>query len=174
MVAFLKVHPEVGMVGPQLLNPDKTIQHSCARFRGLMNPLYRRTLLGRLKGGTAMVRHYLMVDADHTKIQPVDWLLGACLMLKRNHLTTAGLLDERFFLYFEDIDWCRRFWAKGLKIVYLPTAHMIHYHRRLSAEDTIFTALFSAPTRAHIASGIKYFWKYRKKIVPKLNTHENI
>ncbi len=102
-----------------------------------------------------------MTDYDHKAPLEVDWLLGACLMAPKNAIARVGLLDEQFFLYFEDVDWCRRFWRKGYKVMYLPQARMVHFHQRLSAGDTAVRSLFSFPTRAHIMSGFKYFWKYR-------------
>ncbi len=167
MVEYLKLHEDVGLVGPQLSNPDGSIQYSCAHFPTILTPLYRRTPLGRLPQGQQAVRSYIMIDADHTATQEVDWLLGACLMFKRKHIKTVGFLDERFFLYFEDTDFCRRFWEHHLKVVYLPHAHMIHYHRRMSANESILHALCSRPMRAHIASGFKYFWKYCNRALPR-------
>ncbi len=166
MINFLASHKEVGLIGPQLLNPDKSIQYSCARFPTLLTPFYRRTPLGRSARGKKALEYYLMSHTDHLKIQEVDWLLGACLMTRASNLNTVGLLDERFFLYFEDTDLCRRFWEHHLKVVYVATARMFHYHRRISADDSIFKALLKAPIRAHIASSIRYFWKYRRNIVP--------
>jgi hypothetical protein len=160
MKKFLETHPKVGIVGPQLINPNKTIQASCARYPTLLTPMYRRTPLGRLPSAQKAIAHYLMMDFDHQSERSVDWLLGACLMAPREAIEKVGVLDERFFLYFEDVDWCRRFWKAGYEVRYLPSAKMIHYHQRLSAEDSGLASLFSFPTRVHIASGIKYFLKY--------------
>ena len=167
MIFFLEKNPEVGLVGPQLINPDKSIQLSCARFPTIMTPLYRRTPLGRLKYGQTALARYLMTDYDHQTPKEVPWLLGACLMAPKRVIAQVGLLDERFFLYFEDVDWCRRFWQKGYKVIYLPQSRLVHFHQRLSVNDTALGSLFSSATRAHIISGIKYFWKYRWRVIPK-------
>lgn len=168
MHSFLERHPEVGILGPQLINPDKSIQYSCARFPTHWIPAFRRTPLGKLPGAQEAIRHYLMMDFDHQETRAVDWLLGACLMVRRSAFDQVGLLDERFFLYFEDVDWCRRFWEAGFQVVYYPKAKMVHYHQRLSAEDSGLQSLFSSPTRIHILSGIKYFLKYLGKENPQL------
>ncbi len=91
----------------------------------------------------------------------VDWLLGACLLARSSCIRDVGLMDERFFLYFEDTDWCRRFWRAGYKVRYIPQSRMIHLHKRDSAQAGIFAALFHTATRAHIASWIKYILKWR-------------
>lgn len=159
---FLENNPEVAMAGPQLLNPDKSIQYSCCRFPKLYTPAVRRTFIGKLPWFKKELTRYLMLDADHTKIQEVDWLIGACLMLKKEILNKIGLFDERPFLYFGDIDLARRIQKAGYKVYYVPHAQMIHFHQRLS--DVQFGAsLFSKITWIHILDAIKYFIKWRGK-----------
>lgn len=160
MSDFLDAHSKAGMVGPRLLHPDGSLQYSCFRFPGLAIPLYRRTPLGRLPFARRAVNRYCMSEVDHMKARTVDWLLGACIMVRRSALSDVGLMDERFFLYFEDIDWCRRFWKEGYEVWYAPEAVLTHFHQRLSAEATGLETLFSRATRAHVASGIKYFLKW--------------
>ena len=161
LIVFLESHPDAAAVGPKLVNPDGSIQFSCYRFPAPMIPLYRRTPLGLLPWARRSLRHYLMMDINHDISRTADWLLGACLVVRRMAIDRIGLMDERFFLYFEDVDWCRRFWRAGFKVYYVPSALMVHYHQRLSAESQGFLSLFSSSTRIHIMSGIKYFWKYR-------------
>lgn len=93
------------------------------------------------------------------------------MIVRRSAMEKVGLLDERFFLYFEDVDWCRRFWDAGYQVHYLgEAAEIVHYHRRLSAEHGGFQALFGYATRVHIASGIKYFAKYSGARLPVHHT----
>ncbi len=158
---FLESHPTVGMVGPKLINPDGSVQTSARRFPSPMTIIYRRTPLGLVPWGRRSLRSFLMQDDDMNRAQPVDWMIGACYLMKRSALDNVGLFDERFFLYFEDTDLCRRFWEAGLEVWYVPEAEMVHYHQRESARYPWFTGLFSYPTRVHIASGIRYFTKYR-------------
>ncbi len=161
MYAFMEQHPAAGICGPKLLNPDGTIQTSCREFPTLSTILYRRSPLGKFSFARKKLRKFLMLDWDHNENRPVDWLLGACLMVRRSAIDKVGLLDERFFLYFEDVDWCRRFWAAGYQVYYLgATAEIVHYHRRQSAESPGLTGILSYPTRMHLMSGIKYFLKY--------------
>ena len=89
------------------------------------------------------------------------------MMTKREIMDKVGPMDEKYKLYFEDVDWCRRFWENGYKVVYYPEAQMYHYHRRGSAGKGILNlVLFNKLTRLHIQSAIKYFLKYAGKKLP--------
>lgn len=159
---YLADHPEVGLVGPRLMNPDGTTQAACYRFPTPLIPIFRRTPLGRLPFAKRKLRAYLMLDWNHDTNRPVDWVLGACIMTTRAVVDAVGLMDERFFLYYEDVDWCRRIWRKGWQVHYVANAVMVHYHQRLSAENPGLKGVLSRATRIHIASGVKYFLKYAK------------
>ncbi len=162
MMEYLSVNQKVGLLGPQLLNFNGTIQESCFRFHRLLTIVYRRTFLGKTGWGKKELDRFEMKDFDHRSIREVDWLLGAAMMLKRQALKEVGFMDERFFLYFEDTDWCLRFWKKGWSVVYFPEAGMHHYHGRLSKKTRgVADLFFNKYTWIHIFSAMKYFWKYR-------------
>ncbi|MFN0150989.1 MAG: glycosyltransferase [bacterium] len=133
MVRFLDAHPDAGIAGCRLLNPDGTLQYSCRAFYDWKTLVYRRTPLGRIFPNSAVVRRHLMADWDHATVREVDWLIGACLLARREAIDRVGLMDERFFMYFEDVDWCYRMSKAGYKVFYLPSAEMKHHHRRQSA-----------------------------------------
>lgn len=156
---FMEENPLCALCGPRLINPDKTIQYSCRRFPTLMTPLYRRTILGKSSWGKINLQRYEMADFDHQVNKEVDWLLGACLMVRPEAIKKVGLMDEKFFLYFQDIDWARRFWQAGWKVIYLAETEMFHYHQKLSAQKGIF--LFNHLALIHTLDGLKYFWKWR-------------
>jgi GT2 family glycosyltransferase len=158
---FMEKNKDVGIVGPKLLNPDKTIQSSCYRFPVWYIPILRRTFLGNLSWAKKKIDYYSMSDFDHLKEKDVDWLLGAALMIRKEMLNQIGLFDERFFLYFEDVDLCKRAKIAGFRVVYYPFSEMFHYYQRTSARG-IFS-LFSKITWIHILSGIKYFLKWSKE-----------
>lgn len=161
MVAFMDRHPSCGLAGPKLINPDGSLQYSTYAFPSLWLPLFRRTALGALPAVEPKLREYQMMNWDHNTDRQVDWLLGACLVARKQAIAEVGLLDERFFLYVEDTDWCRRFWAKGWEVWYMASVELVHFHERLSAQRPFLTALFSRITWIHIASWLKYFWKWR-------------
>lgn len=160
LLGFMERHPACGLAGPRLLNPDGSIQLSCFRFPSFFTPILRRSPFGKLPAARDRLRRYLMADFDHRLSRPVDWVLGASLIVRRSALENVGLLDERFFLYFEDVDWCRRFWQGSFEVWYVSDAEMVHYHRRDSAENPGLRGVFSYPTRRHIASWLKYIRKY--------------
>ena len=160
MVALMEQQPEIGVVSPKLINPDGSIQDSCRRFPSWPMPLYRRTALGKLPWAKKKLGYYLMADWDHASSRPVDWLFGACLLLRRSAFEKVGLFDERFFMYFEDLDLCRRFWEAGYSVYYFADVELVHYHQRLSAERGGVIGLFNRAGRIHLMSGVKYFAKY--------------
>lgn len=161
LFSYMNAHPDVGIIGPRLKNPDGTIQDSFYRFHSLVTPLFRRTWLGKVWKGKKHIDHFLMREADTARPLDVDWLLGACLMVRASCIPKVGYMDERFFLYFEDTDWCRRFGRAGYKVRYVPDAQMVHLHRRDSAQGGFFAALLHKTTRIHIASWITYILKWR-------------
>lgn len=160
MINYIKQNDDVYVVGPKLLNPDMSLQYSCSYFPRPWTPIFRRTFLGKF-----FKRHldwFLMKDFDHATIREVDWLMGSCLLIRKNDF--AGF-DERFFMYFEDIDVCRRAWHFGKKVIYHPEAEVIHHHARESAKKPWYLGIFKNKlTREHIKSWIKYFikWGFRK------------
>jgi len=159
LVDYMDTHPEAGIAGPRLYNPDGTVQQSYYRFLSLLTPIYRRLFFGKLSFGKRHLDHFLMKNEDMSRAQDVDWLLGAFLIARRSALEDVGLLDEQFFLYLEDTDWCRRFWRHRWNVRYVPTAHMLHLHLRDSAHTMGVSALRNASTRIHVYSAIKYFIK---------------
>lgn len=167
LCAFLDAHPDVGAVGPRLLRFDGTFDDTCYRFPSFLMPLYRRTLLGRLPAARRQIARYLMDDFDYDRTGDVDWLLGAAIMVRREAYGQVGGFDPRFFMYFEDTDWCRRLWEAGWRVTFFPGAEAIHFHTRESARYPWFVApVVSRTARAHLASWIKYFRKYKFIDVP--------
>lgn len=127
MVDYLDESPEVGAVGPKILNPDGTIQLSARSKQGPEAFLFNRySLLTRLWPSNVCSRRYLLSDWDHDSVREVDWLSGAALMVRREAIERAGLMDERFFLFHEDVDWCQRIKAEGLKVVFYDRAEVFH------------------------------------------------
>ncbi|MBU1126069.1 MAG: glycosyltransferase family 2 protein [Patescibacteria group bacterium] len=168
MVEYMDLYPDVGIVGPQLLNPDGSLQYSCYALPTLMQPVYRRTPLGKTESGKRSIAEYLMMNVDHSEEMNVDSLIGAALFTRRSTLEEVGLFDERFFMYYEDNDLCRRFWKNGHMVVYLPKAKMTHYHRRASADGGLFKQLTNRFTWIHMNSFVKYIKKYKGQENPRL------
>ena len=126
LMAFADAHPEAGVIGPKVLNPDGTLQFSCRRFPNLGAGFFRNTYLGRLFPRNRFARNYLMGDVDHTQPRPVDWLSGCAMLIRRDLLEKIGTLDERFFMYCEDVDFCWRCRQSGQEVWYAPDAVVTH------------------------------------------------
>lgn len=133
-LAYLDDHPEVGMVGPRLQYPDGTVQQSARRFYTFFTIVLRRTPLGRIMPDHPLLRRHLMLDDDLTRARPVDWVLGAFMLARREAVEAVGPMDARFFLYFEDVDWCYRMWEAGWEVHYLPDATFSHDYARSSGK----------------------------------------
>ncbi|HLC76321.1 MAG TPA: glycosyltransferase family 2 protein [Candidatus Peribacterales bacterium] len=158
MIAYLKEHHDVGIVGAKLIFPNGTVRDSYRSFPTLFDIFIKRTALRHLF--PRRMKNYLQSDQDPTVIRDVDWMCGACLLLPRSLYEKLGGFDERFFLFFEDCDLCRRVWKMNLRVVYLPTAVANDNEQRLSAGGIL--SFFTKKTvRIHTASAIKYFWKWK-------------
>jgi len=130
---FMESHPDVGIVFPKLYNPDGSLQYSCRTFHTIGTILLRRTPLGRLLPNSRILKDHLMTDWDHNTVREVDWALGGCMMVRREAVPDSQLFDERFFLYFEEVDLCYRMKKTPWKVIYNPEAAVIHHHLRESA-----------------------------------------
>ncbi|KKQ60146.1 MAG: Glycosyltransferase [Parcubacteria group bacterium GW2011_GWC1_38_22] len=170
MLKFLQSDSSIGMVGPKLLNFNGTLQSSCFRFYEPLTIVYRRTILGKLPFAKKHLDWFLMNDYNHEQPKAADWLMGSSLLITRSALEKVGLMDTRYFMYMEDVDWCRRFWENGFKVFYYPLASMHHYHGKGSAKGGVIRSLlFNRMTWIHISSGLKYFKKFWGKELPVHN-----
>ena len=111
-----------------------------------------------MRGG--VLRRYYMLDRAHDVEQDVDWVVGACLMARREAVEAAGMLDEQFFMYSEEMDWCQRIKQHGWRIVYLPAARVIHLEARSSeqvaaAQHIYFQSSRVAYARKHFGAGAR-------------------
>lgn len=163
MISYMDKHPDIGMLGPRVLNFNGTQQKTYFSYYKPITILARRSrLLGKIGLFRRALDNFLMNNTDPTKLQTPDWIMGSVLLVRQEVIDQIGGMDERFFMYFEDVDWARRFWHNDYKVVYYPEAVMYHYHQRESSSRLgILDAIFNKKTRWHIHSAIKFFWKYR-------------
>ncbi len=163
MINYMRKNKKIGILGPKLLNFDGSPQPSAFHFYTPEIILYRRTFLGKLKFGKKKLKNFV-IDTKKTKNCPLSingWLMGSALLLRRDNLEKVGPMDDRYFMYFEDVDWCRRFIDAGYEIIYFPQSALFHYHGKQSATKHFWDALFNRMTLIHIQSAVKYFWKFR-------------
>ncbi len=158
MVQTMEADDSIGILGPQLRYPDGTIRPSGRPFPRPADILIKRTPLRFLF--RARLARALGEDGDPGRTRDVDWLAGGCILLKRSCYEQWGGFDPRFFLFFEDTDLCRRVWQAGKRVVYDPQVCALDGHQRLSEGG--FLSIFTKRTvRIHLASAMRYFWKWR-------------
>lgn len=164
MVDYMEKNSDVGILAPKLLSFNNDIQFSCFRFYTPWTILCRRTALGKTKWGEKILNDFLMKDWDRKTTRDVDWVQGSAIMARREAVGKIGFMDERFFMYFEDVDWCRRFWENGYRVTFYAEAAMYHYHGQASAsKKSILSSIYNRYIWVHITSALKYFVKYRNK-----------
>ena len=157
MVSYLDQHPNVGVLGPQLLYPNGEVQSSRRRFPTLLTGFFESTWLQPL-APRALLRHYYVQDHPDDVTIEVDWVMGACLMVRRGAFQAVGPLDEGYFMYSEEIEWQRRIKGAGWKVVYHPAAQVIH-HEGKSSEQVV--------AQRHIffqRSKLRYFRQYHGRM----------
>ena len=128
VVKFMREHPEVGIAGCKVLNRDGTLQLACRR--SIPTPgvaFYRLTGLSRLFPRSRVMARYNMTYASPDQTHEVDAVSGAFLMIRRQVVEQIGPLDERFFMYGEELDWCLRAKRAGWSVMYYPAAQIVHY-----------------------------------------------
>ena len=149
---FMNTKPQVACIGPMIVDESGSVQDSCRNF---MTPLiWLQRMLTRFKrqkpGGVLELK-------DHTVVKAVDWVSGACILVRAAAVEAVGMMDERYFMYLEDMDWCRTFWRQGWEVWYLPSWKILHLAERGS------TSGFNIANRLmwiHIMSMCRYYFKW--------------
>ncbi len=157
MIDRMERDPSVGIVAPKLIHHDGTVRSSARSFPHLFDVIFKR-LPGTTN--TKNVRRYLQSDISPDEERTVDWVIGGCLLMKTDLMKQLGGFDPRFFLFFEDIDLCRRVHKLGQSILYFPQAVAVDRKQRFS-EMPLWKLPLRKAGRAHIISALKYFWKWR-------------
>ncbi|MCA9728821.1 MAG: glycosyltransferase family 2 protein, partial [Candidatus Eisenbacteria bacterium] len=155
LVAYADAEPDAGLVAPRLHYPDGSLQLTCRTFYTLPIFILRRTFLGKLFPQARIIRQHLMLDWDHESSRDVDWCIGGALLARTSAIADVGKMDERFFLYFEDVDWCYRMHQRGWRVVYHPASRMIHHYQRASAGWKPSRGLW-----LHLASTVRFYEKW--------------
>jgi N-acetylglucosaminyl-diphospho-decaprenol L-rhamnosyltransferase len=124
LVCFLDEHPQAGIAGGKLLNPDDTFQASFMDFPTLWAEFLLLTKLHLLLRSSHFPSHSLEESRD---VQEADWVPGACLMVRREVVEKVGGLDEEYVMYSEEVDWCWRVKQAGWGVYYVPQAEIVHW-----------------------------------------------
>jgi len=157
LVEFMDQNPQAGAVGPKILNPDGSIQTSGKTFPTPVVALAVTSGLGRLFPNNRVFHKYYLPTDEYQRFHEVDQLSGACMLVRRETIEDVGLLDEGFFIYCEDVDWCRRMRQRGWKLYYAPQSHITHHKGESSKKSS------DQMIRVYYQS-LRYF--YRKHYAP--------
>ena len=151
LTRYMEDQPGTGLCGPRLTGADGELQLSCRRFPTLPDKLARRFPLpsATIRNITAEAE---MADWDHGSISPVDYMIGACQVIRRSALEEVGLFDERIFYGPEDVDICLRLQQAGWSVMYNPEAVVVHEERRMTR--SLGSSLFWKHLR-----GLCYFFR---------------
>jgi GT2 family glycosyltransferase len=152
---YLDENPTVGNVGPRVLNPNLTLQSSCRCFPTLWNNFCSATGLAAAFAHTRFFSGEHMFFFPHDRTLDVDVLVGCFWMLRGDAIRDVGLLDDEFFMYGEDVDWCRRCWDARWRIVFLPAAQAIHFRGGSSGKHGVSLAV------AQQSSVFRYWSKHK-------------
>jgi len=126
-IDYLDGHPEVSIVGPKIINPDGSTQLSISRFPDLLSQVMVLLKLRNVLVGNKFLSHYLFKDFDYSQEQSVEQIMGAAILVRPEVFEKIGTFDEHFFVWFEEVDFCKRAKKKFLDIRYVPHLSVIHY-----------------------------------------------
>lgn len=166
---FVKSHPKAGIIAPLVFYPDGHLQDTCRRFPKWHVPILQRSWLGETARGKAYLRKFLMRDYAHAETRMVDWVQGSAMFIPGDLYKRLGGFDERFWMYCEDMDLCRRSWALHHPVYYVPSICIEHgYGKASDGQGNIIMKFLKNPmSRAHLFSWMLYFWKW--SVLPRLN-----
>jgi len=125
-IAFADAHPRVAVVGCKVLNPNGTLQRTCFMFPSILNLLLEASYLYKLFPNSKFFGREEMTWWDRSDTREVDVVTGCFMLVRREAIEQVGMMDEQFFMYGEEADWCYRFKKAGWKIVFAPVGHIIH------------------------------------------------
>jgi GT2 family glycosyltransferase len=127
LMNWLRTHPRCGIAAPKIVNPDGSLEYSVRAYPGPFTLLFNRySLFTRLWPGNPWTRRYLMSDWDHMSPRSVDWASGAAMLVRREAVAAVGGMDEAYFMFNEDVDWCRCMNLAGWSVDYVPSAEVVH------------------------------------------------
>ncbi len=147
--------PRLGVAGLRLVNPDGSLQYSARRFYSIPDILARRTALGRWAPLRARIDSHLLKRKWGGAPFEADWVMGTGFVVRRDAFNQIGRMDERYFLYFEEVDLCARMWIDGWRVVAVPEVELVHEHQRSSA-----AGLLSRSGKTHLRSMARFFAKF--------------
>jgi len=170
LLAYMDMHPDVGLCGPKLVDLQGQLQFSCRLFPTFSDKIARRFPLAFIQQTSRAVE---MADWDHNSVRDVDYVIGACQVIRRTALAEVGLLDERIFYGPEDVDLCLRMRQTGWRVVYNPQAVVVHRERRVAR------SFLSRLGWKHLWGVVYYFAKHgylfsRRRLYKRLKCQQSV
>lgn len=159
LLEHLAMHPNAAVAAPRLLNRDGSVQESARVVPTLSMLVARQTPLGRTEWGRRRAERYLELPNVPEGHSLVEWTLGAAMAIRRSAFDKVGGWDDGYFLYFEDVDFCKRVRDAGNEVHYVPAVSLVHDHHRQSAPEN-GSAVSSRARRAHVRSAARFFRKH--------------
>jgi len=141
LLAYLAAHADVGLIGPNVCGPDGQLQRTCRQFPTLWNTFCRSFALDTLLPKWKLFSGKEMRHWNHQNLAEVEVISGCFWVARKAAITDVGNLDERFFFYAEDVDWCKRFRDAGWNVVFVPTATATHFGGASSANAPLFFSI---------------------------------
>lgn len=162
MFDYMEQHTQTGIIGAKLLFSNGDLQHSCRNFPGVMLKIISRFENFSFIRNSSLLNEHYMMNADHTKIMEVDYVIGAFQLLRSELIQKIGVYDENIFYGPEDIDYCLRSKRAGYKTIYFPEVELYHHYQRITKK------FFTKATFEHIKGLIYYFRKHAYFTKPKI------
>ena len=159
LVEALDARPDVAVAGPRLVDADGRVELSFGRMLSPIAEVRQKFLVDGSRRRGAIAAY---VESITRRTQEVDWVSGACLLVRRADAEAVGLMDERFFMYAEDVDFCASIRARGRRVLFCPSAEMVHLRGRSRATAS------AATERAYRRSQLAFYQKHHPGWVPWL------
>lgn len=153
LVRFMDAHDGVGLAGPCLQDTKGNLQYTCRKLPTVWSKLLRRIPMQWAQDALA---DEMLAAYDHKTPRPVDYVIGACQILRRAAYEQVGALDEQFFYGPEDVDYCMRMWQRGWQVMYVPQAVVTHVEQRVTKQR-----VFSKLSLIHVLGLARFFWKHK-------------
>ncbi len=167
LIHVLEEDKSIGIIAPKLIFSNGIIRDSYRTFPTILDIIIKRSFLKYIF--IKRLRRYLQHDSDPIHVHNTDWVVGAFMLMHKKLFDQLHGFDERYFLFFEDADLCRRCWNAGKRVVYYPTVKAADGKERLSGDD-LFSIFTKKTGRIHLISALKYFWKWHGKPLPVIET----
>jgi len=158
LIEVLKSDDSIGIIAPKLVFPDGTARDSYRTFPTVTDLVIKRTFLRHFFPGR--LKRYLQHERDPFTVRDTDWVVGACMFMRRSFFEDLHGFDTRFFLFFEDTDLCRRCWKKGKRVLFYPEVAAKDRKHRLSG-SSLLPLISTRAGRMHLVSAARYFAKWR-------------